>query len=248
MNPRTHLLLLAMSVAGAQAQDRKADAALSEGNALYRQGDHAGAAAAYQRAGTLAPADLRPAFNLGDALYRQGDPAAAQQQFERSAQESRDPADQARAYHNLGNSHLAQQRPQQAIEAYRQALRRDPSDEDTRYNLAYAQRKLKQQQQQQNKDQQKPEDQENKDQEQQQGQDKKEQEQKQDQEQQDQQQQKPGEDGRQEPQQQAQQPQRMSREEAERLLDALDRQERDVQDKVRQKMRVPVRVPIEKDW
>ena len=40
----------------------------------------------------------------------------------------------------------------------------------------------------------------------------------------------------------------MSREEAERLLDALDRQERDVQDKVRQKLRVPVRVPIEKDW
>ncbi|MBK9273607.1 MAG: tetratricopeptide repeat protein [Flavobacteriales bacterium] len=247
MNPRTHILLLAMSVAGAQAQDRKADAALSEGNALYRQGDHAGAAAAYQRAGTLAPADLRPTFNLGDALYRQGDPAAAQQQFERSAQESRDPADQARAYHNLGNSHLAQQRPQQAIEAYRQALRRDPSDEDTRYNLAYAQRMLKQQQQQQNKDQQKQEDQENKDQEQQQGQDKKDQEQQQDQ-QQDQQQQKPGEDGRQEQQQQAQQPQRMSREEAERLLDALDRQERDVQDKVRQKLRVPVRVPIEKDW
>lgn len=246
MNPRTHILLLAMSVAGAQAQDRKADAALSEGNALYRQGDHAGAAAAYQRAGTLAPADLRPTFNLGDALYRQGDPAAAQQQFERSARESRDPADQARAYHNLGNSHLAQQRPQQAIEAYRQALRRDPSDEDTRYNLAYAQRLLKQQQQQQNKDQQKQEDQENKDQEQQQGQDKKDQEQ--DQEQQDQQQQKPGEEGRQDQQQQAQQPQRMSREEAERLLDALDRQERDVQDKVRQKLRVPVRVPIEKDW
>ncbi|MCC6399343.1 MAG: tetratricopeptide repeat protein [Flavobacteriales bacterium] len=247
MNPRSLALLLVAATAGAQAQDRKADAALSEGNALYRKGDHAGAAAAYLRAGTLAPADLRPAFNLGDALYRQGDPAAAQQQFERSAQEARDPADQARAYHNLGNSHLAQQRPKEAITAYREALRRDPSDEDTRYNLAYAQRLLKQQQQQQNKDQQKQEDQEKKEQDQQQqGQEKKEQDQ--EQEQQDQQQQKPGEQGKQEPQQQAQQPQRMSREEAERLLDALDRQERDVQDKVRQKLRVPVRVPIEKDW
>lgn len=244
MNPRTLVLLLTVAATGACAQERKADAALIEGNALYRQGDHAGAAAAYQRAGTLAPADLRPTFNLGDALYRQGDPAAAQQQFERSAQEARDPADQARAYHNLGNTHLAQQRPQQAIAAYREALRRDPSDEDTRYNLAYAQRMLKQQQQQQNKEQQKQDDQEKKEQDQQQqGEDKKEQDQ-----QQQEQQQKPGEEGRQDPQQQAQQPQRMSREEAERLLDALDRQERDVQDKVRQKLRVPVRVPIEKDW
>ena len=237
MNPRILVLLLTVAATGACAQERKADAALSEGNARYRQGDHAGAAAAYQRAGTLAPADLRPTFNLGDALYRQGDPAAAQQQFERSAQGSSDPADQARAFHNLGNSHLAQQRPKEAIAAYREALRRDPSDEDTRYNLAYAQRMLKQQQQQQqqNKDQQKQEDQEKKEQEQ-------------DQQEKEQQQQKPGEQGRQEPQQQSQQPQRMSREEAERLLDALDRQERDVQDKVRQKLRVPVRVPIEKDW
>ncbi len=244
------LLLATMAVSGMQAQDHKADAALSEGNALYRRGDHAGAADAYRRAGTLAPADLRPSFNLGDALYRQNDAAGAQQQFEQSVKAAKAPADQARAYHNLGNSFLAQQKPEQAVEAYRQALRRDPSDEDTRYNLAYAQSLLKKQQQQQNKDQQqKKEDQQKQDQQDQQQQQNKDQQQDQQQkQQQEQKQEQQQQQGQQQGQEQAQQPQGMSREEAERLLDALDRQERDVQDKVRRKMRVPVRVPVEKDW
>lgn len=245
---RRAILLLAATGASvlARGQDRKAESALDAGNALYRKGDHSGAADAYQRAGTLAPGDPRPTFNLGDALYRKGDAAAAQKQFERSAGEARDPADQARAYHNLGNAHLAQQRPQQAIEAYRQALRRDPGDEDTRYNLAFAQRMLKQQQQDQQKkdDKQEDKDQQRQDDEQQD----KDQQKNKEQQQEKQDQQKPGEQDRKDGEQPPQQAQRMDRQEAERILDALDRQERDVQDKVRQKLRVPLRVTIEKDW
>ncbi|MBK8338837.1 MAG: tetratricopeptide repeat protein [Flavobacteriales bacterium] len=240
--------LVLLAVSGAQITTaQKAEDALRKGNDYYRKGDHVAAGQAYQQANSADPNDMRATFNLGDAEYKQGKFPEAQQQFEQSALRSKDPVEQARAYHNIGNAWLGQKKPEEAIKAYREALRRDPSDEDTRYNLAYAQRMLQQQQEQQKNDQKKDEnkdeekkDQEKQDQEKQQDQQKKdeEQEQKQDQ-QQKQDQPKEGE---------PQQPQQMSKQDAERILDALDRQEQKVQEKVREKQRVGVRVPTEKDW
>jgi Ca-activated chloride channel family protein len=230
---------------------QKAEDALRKGNEYYRNGDHVAAGQAYQQANTADPNDMRATFNLGDAEYKQGKFPEAQQQFEQSALRSKDPVEQARAYHNIGNSWLGQKKPEEAIKAYREALRRDPSDEDTRYNLAYAQRMLQQQQQQQQNDQKKDEEkdeekkdeqQEKKDQDEQEEQEKKDQEQKQDQQQKQDQKQDQKQEG------DPQQAQQMSKQDAERILDALDRQEQKVQEKVREKQRVGVRVPTEKDW
>lgn len=201
---------------GAQGVDR----AIHEGNKAYKAKD---LPAAVQRYGQ-ARSDARGAFNLGNALYRQDSVAAAQRSFEAAGSLSKDPAAQARAFHNLGNSWMRQQKWQEAINAYKQSLKRAPDDDETRYNLAYAQKKLQEEQ--------KKDKQDNKD--------------KQDQQQQ---QPKPQPQDQQDKQQKEQkQPGQIDKEDAQRMLDAMQQQEKSTQEKAREKMRARVRKPIEKDW
>ena len=222
--PLAAVLLIAHS-ATAQALDR----AIREGNAAYKKGDQDAAIRSYSKA----LADQRGVFNLGNAHYRQDSLTDAQRDFEAASTLAKSPGEQARAFHNLGNSRMLQKQWQEAVNAYKQALRRAPGDEDTRYNLAYAQKKLqeeqqKQKQQQQNNDQQK----------QQQDQ------QKQDQQQQDQQKQQ----DQQAKQQEQKQPGQISKQDAERMLEAMQQQEKAAQKEVQKNIRVRPKEPIEKDW
>ena len=89
-------------------------------------------------------------FNLGDAMYKQGQYDSAASKFEKvSRMPDLDDKTRAKAYHNLGNSLMNRQRYQEAVDAYKQALKANPKDMDTKYNLEYAKRKLALQQQQQ---------------------------------------------------------------------------------------------------
>ena len=153
----------------------------------------------------------------------------------------------AQTLHNQGNSYLkaAQQSEQmeglqQAVNSYQEALKLDPKNEDTRYNLAYARRLLQQQQnQQQNQQNQNQQNQQQQQQNQQQ---------QQDQQQQQQQQQDRQQQDQQQPQQQPQPPQNRKREDAERMLEAVKNNERQT---LREKNRAdqPVRVrKTDKDW
>lgn len=245
---KTRILIalpLALTFLRASAQDSTATAeqALREGNQRYAKDDAQGAAEAYGKAVQAAPNDVRAQYNLGNAKYKQEQYAEAVDQYAKAAALATEPNERARANHNLGNAHLQAQKPKEAIEAFKKALRQNPNDEDTRYNLAYAQRMLKQQEQQQNKDE-KKDDQEKKEEE------KKEQEKKDEGKNEDEQ--KDGQKNEQpepkEGEQQQPQPGQMSKQDAERMLDALNRQEKKTQDKVRQKMRAVVRVPIDKEW
>ncbi|HEX2616026.1 MAG TPA: hypothetical protein VHL57_00715, partial [Flavobacteriales bacterium] len=112
----------------------------------------------------------------------------------------------------------SQKKYEEAVRSYKEALRRVPNDDDTRYNLLYAMKLLEKQKQQQNKDQ-KPD------------------EQKQDQKQQQQQQPKPKPE-----------PERIDKQDAMRMLDAMQQQEKDTQQKVRLKNQPKKQVPVEKDW
>lgn len=134
--------------------------------------------------------------------------------------------------YNLGNAQLTGGELEKSIEAYKEALRKNPSDEEARYNLAYAQH-MKQQQQNQQQDQQ--QDQQQQDQQQQ------DQEQQQNQNQDKEQEQQPKD------QQQQPNPQQMSKEEAEQLLEALKKQEKDLQEKLQKKKKGKPQ-KIEKDW
>jgi tetratricopeptide (TPR) repeat protein len=121
----------------------------------------------YRKALNLRPGNEQWNFNLAGAQYKQMRFEEAERKFEELAEKFDTPEEQARALHNIGNSQLMQQRIDESIESYKEALRRNPNDLDTKYNLAYAQMlKNQRQQQQQNQDQQN--EQQNQDQQQQQ--------------------------------------------------------------------------------
>ncbi|MFZ5941935.1 MAG: tetratricopeptide repeat protein [Bacteroidota bacterium] len=217
----------------------------------------------FRKAGELAPESEIARFNTGTALYGQQKYKESYEQFEALAKEAENPATAAAIWHNAGNSLLQQKEYARSIEAYKNSLRLNPGDQDTRYNLAYAQKKLleQQQQQQQQKDQDKKDNKDDKNKQDQKQQndkqdqnkddqkkqnDKQEQQQKQDQNKDDQKQQ----NDKQEQQQgkNSEQAQAIPKEEAERLLNAILNKEKDVKEKVDKAKAQAAKIKTEKDW
>jgi len=260
------ILLLLIIPLSLTAQEEKRD--LSIGNDRYENGDFTSAQNHYKSSLDKDPSMLEANFNLGNALFRQEDYAGATKQFEQAAKLSKTEAERAQAYHNLGNSFLKSAEQQakvgqmqelnplleKSIESYKNALRNNPSDDESRYNLALAQKLLKQQEQQEqnqeqqkdkNKDQEKKDDkEENKDQEN---------EEKEDQKNKDENQEKNQENKDQNQEDQSEQPMpepkdEISKEDAQRLLDAMKNEEEQTQDKLKKNKFQNVDVIIEKDW
>ncbi|MGI8554343.1 MAG: tetratricopeptide repeat protein, partial [Dehalococcoidia bacterium] len=115
------------------------------GNQHYAAGDYGGALETYRRAEVLRP-DL-PAidYNAGNSLNRQSDFAHAVEE-ERRAAGSTDPDVQDRAFYSIGNNYVRMNQLREAVDAYRSALRANPSDIDAKYNLEVIQRRLDQEQ------------------------------------------------------------------------------------------------------
>ena len=125
------------------------------GNKHFNKVVYADAEASYKKALDKKNNMPEATFNLGDAVYEQKRYDEAAKQFQLSAQTNPDKGVKAKAYHNLGNTFLEQQKWEDAVKAYKEALKNNPKDAETKYNLAYANAKLKQQQQgggQNNKD------------------------------------------------------------------------------------------------
>ncbi|MCK5823091.1 MAG: tetratricopeptide repeat protein, partial [Bacteroidales bacterium] len=133
--------------------------------------DFSKAEVSYRKAIEKKPESFDAAFNLGDALYKQKKFKEASNQFQTLASNQKDKQKLAQTYHNLGNSLLQSNKLEESIEAYKNSLRSNPEDMATKYNLAFAQDKLKKQKQQQknqkqnkqNKDQKDNKDKKNKD-------------------------------------------------------------------------------------
>ena len=212
------------------------------------------AEASYRKALEEDPNNWDASFNLANALSSQGRMEEAARQYQALGSKTDvEKEKRAAAYHNLGNCLLQSENLQGAVEAYKNALRNNPNDLETKYNLAWAQDKMKQQQNenQQNQDQNKQDQQQ--DQNQQQNQDQQQdQQQNQDQQKKDQQNQQSQENQQQQPQQSQQQQdendQQMSKEDAMRILEALENDEKDVQDKVQKQKAQPQRRRTQKDW
>ena len=154
---------------------------IEKGNALYDEGKFGEAEMTYREGQEEGADPFISGFNLGDALFKQERYEEAANLFQSLPNLTDDKEQKASAYHNLGNSFLKAQKFQESVDAYKQSLRNNPRDLETKYNLAYAKRMLQQQQEQQQKqdqNQDKNEDQEKKDD--QQKQDKQQQDQKQD--------------------------------------------------------------------
>ncbi len=138
----------------AVAQKESSD--VRRGNSAYNKEKYVDAEVNYRKGLEKNAKSFSGTFNLGNALYRQEKYAEAVEQFQAAAAlAGTDKGRIAAAYHNIGNSLLQSGDFAKSIDAYKQALRNNPNDNDTRYNLVYAQQMLKQQQQQQNQDDQK---------------------------------------------------------------------------------------------
>src|SRR5690554_5379290 len=226
------LLLLTAAASNTAAQEERPH--VRRGVALLEQERFAEAEAEFRSALQLKPSSFEAAYNLGTALFRQEKYDEALQQLQATTPFANDDKQRlASLFHNLGNSYLFGQNIDQSIEAYKQALRHNPLDDETRYNLIAAM-KLKDEQEEQEEEQQ---DQQEQEQQEQQEQEQEQEQQEKEQEQQDQEQE----------QQQQQESEGISRENAERLLQALEEDEKELLEKMNQnREKQPVR--IEKNW
>lgn len=249
--------LLVLLLSGLIVQAQEVREKVQEGNKAFEEGAFDQAEIKYREA--LKSSKLKhkatPQFNLGDALYKQERWQEARAAFEASLAEIEDPVDKADAYHNLGNSLMKEEKLEDAIEAYKNALKNNPAAEDTRQNLAQAlmlkkkQEQQKQDQKKDNKEDQKEDQKKDQDQDQKQDQkkDKQDQKQDQDQKQKDQDQQK-NQDEKSKEGGAEQQKKDLNRENVERLLEALNRQEEETQKKVLRKKIKAKPNKSAKDW
>lgn len=225
---KTYIVILFLAIAGsvfAQKTDRDY---LRSGNKLYNDSLFIKAEVDYRKALEQNPQSTDAMFNLSNSLLMQQKAKEAMEQLESVAKIEKDKSKLAEIYHNMGVIlHVNKQYPQ-CIEAYKEALRNNPKDDETRYNLALAQKMLKDQQQQQ--------------QDQQQNQDQK-QEQKEEQKQEQQQ----NQQEKQQQQNQQQNKNEMSKENAQQLLNAVMQDEKDVQEKVKKQIQIQGK-KLEKDW
>ncbi len=240
--------LMTAFVSGAYAQ-RSDRSFVRKGNRMFEDSLFIKAEENYLKAVDLNPDLYEGNYNLGNAYTAQQKPNEAIEQYRKTSnvlearkkelmenpQSNSKDLDKckdelAKTYHNTGVVYHMCQQYDKAVEAYKQALRNNPKDDETRYNMILAQRMLDQQQQ----------DQENQ-QDQQDQQDQQQQQQEQQQDQQEQQQE--------EQQQQQEQPEEMSQENAEQILEAAMQDEKDVQERVQEQLlKAQPKKPLDKDW
>lgn len=228
------LFILSLLLAtGLSAQKEERDY-IRKGNRAFRDSIFVDAEVNYRKALEINPKSTVSMYNLGNTLSQQQKFKDAMEQYMAAADIEKDKMKLAQIYHNAGVIFQASQDYAQAVETYKKALRNNPKDDETRYNLALAQKLLKDQEQnQQNQDQQ--DNQQNQE-------DKENQEQNQDQNQ--------NQEQNQDKNQQDSNPQEneMSKENAEQMLNSVMQDEKDVQEKVKKQQQVIQSGRLEKDW
>lgn len=228
------VLMMFAAIFSASAQKAERDY-IRKGNRAFKDSVFVDAEVNYRKALEVNPKSSISMYNLGNTLVRQNKVQEAMEQYSAAAKIEKDKSKLAYIFHNIGDIFQTQKDYAKAVEAYKESLRNNPKDDETRYNLALAQKLLKDQEQnQQNQDQNQDH---NKEQEKKE-QEKKDQENKQDQQNNQQQQ----------PPQSQKQNEQMSKENAEQLLKSVMQDEKDVQDKVKKQQQVIQGGRLEKDW
>lgn len=132
-------ILLCLFVISAQAQEKKL---VREGNKLYEAKKYKDAANAYQQALMKNPTYTPGLFNLGNSLYQEKQFDAARKVLSNAAKTTSEKDVKGGMNYNIGNTYMAEQKWEDAINAYKQALRNNPQDADAKYNLSYAIKKM----------------------------------------------------------------------------------------------------------
>ena len=237
------MVLMLLSCSSFSFSQKEVRNKLRAGNKEYRQEKYTEAEITYRKALEANAKSPEAAYNLGNSLFMQQKYPEAEEQYKASLNYEKDKTKISWNWHNTGNIFLQQavekkDNPDQtynenlkkSIEAYKSALKNNPKDDETRYNLALAQKLLKDNENGGGGDNNNQQDEQKQDQKQEQ-----QQEQKQEQEQQKQ-------------DQQQQQPQ-MSKENAQQILDAMMQDEKNTQEKVKQQqVKAQQRKRSEKEW
>jgi tetratricopeptide (TPR) repeat protein len=230
---------------------------IREGLRAYKDGDFNEAEVQFRKAGDINQSSFEAEFNTGAALYGQEKYEETIKQYESLARQADEavadnPETMAHIWHNMGNSLLEAQQYGPSIEAYKNSLRLNPDDYDSKYNLAYARQKLKEQQQQEQEQQEQQDQEQDKNDQQDQQSDQQDQQSDQQEDQGEQNEEKESGEEKQQSKEQneQQQPQtrEISKEDAERMLNAIQQQEKEVKDKVDKKKAAAAKVKTKKDW
>ena len=225
------LVLIFVGIFSQQAFTQAERRYIREGNRLYHKEQFDESELSYRRALEKDEESPGARFNLGNSLYKQERFDEALRYFGELAEDIDDPLNRSKVFHNLGNTMLMTQQLEQSIEAYKEALRNNPHDQETRYNLAFAQHLLDEMEQQE----QDGEDSQDGDDQDQEGEDNDQTADQQDQDGDDRDRDRDqGDDQQQQEQDQAPQPRpdQISPEEALRMLEAAEREDQRIQEKL----------------
>lgn len=212
---------------------------IRKGNTAYKDSSYSDAEQLYREALMKDQSSFEASFNMADAIYKQERYSEANSLFKALSEKTDDKIKKSESYHNLGNSLLKEQKLDEAIEAYKNALRNNPKDLDTKHNLAYAMRMKNQSQEEEKEDQKEEEKKEEKEEQKEEEKDKGEN------------QNEKGEQSEEEKKEEPKQPQdpnEMTEEEAQQILDALQQQEKELQEDLQKKKQQGVKLKILKDW
>lgn len=120
-----------------------------DGNSLYKEKKYLSAEKKYKSASEKNPDDYVASFNHAASQYQLKKFDKAREEWEQLLSKEKSDVRKSDLLHNLGNTFLEEKKYEEAIQSYKKGLKLNPADNQTRYNLAYAQAMLRQQQQQQ---------------------------------------------------------------------------------------------------
>ncbi|MEM7186122.1 MAG: tetratricopeptide repeat protein [Bacteroidota bacterium] len=252
-----------------QKELKEAQGYLSLGNEEMGNDNFVGAEVNYRKSIAMNPREDIGKYNLGNAYYNKEKNDEAMRRFTQAAAVSETKTERHKAFHNLGNTFMNAKMYQEAVEAYKDALRNNPKDDETRYNLALAKEMLEKNPPQggdgedENEDQKENQDENNENSENKEDEgdkkesdegDEKENEDKGDEEDEEKEgnneQEKGKPDEPQEKEQPKQQPEpgQLSPQQIKNLLEAMNNEEKKVQDKINAKKQKGAKVKSKKDW
>lgn len=261
------LILITLSTALSFSQEKDKDALLAArkaNNYVYEannllEDDFVSAEKEYRKAISQQSTTVAGIYNLGNSYIKKGNLEEAIYRLDQAAKIATSKSEKHKAYHNIGNVLMKNKKCKEAVEAYKSALRNDPTDDETRYNLGLAKICAEQQKDDNKDDKDKDKKDDKKDQDKKEGDDKKDQDQKdkgdQDKKEGDDKKDDKGKpkdekqnkgDGKQQPPQPR--PGQMSPQQVKSLLEAMNNQEQKVQEKINAEKQKGVKVKTEKDW
>lgn len=246
-----------------EAQDlltkKRANNFVYQGNELVTDDNYVAAEMEYRKAISEQPNNVAGSYNLGNSYYKKGNYEEALFRQQQAAKSATDKADKHKAFHNIGNILMKNKQCKEAVEAYKNALRNDSTDEESRYNLVIAKECAEQQKDDEDKnkdkdkkDEDKDEDQKDKDKKDQdkgdQDQDRKEGDDEKDKGKPKDEEQDKGKEGDNNKEQQQPQPGQLSPQQIKNLLEAMNNQEQKTQEKINAEKQKGVKVRTDKDW